>query len=644
MKSTKGIGKKILSFVSAVAISVSLLSGMSGETMMTVQAATKTVTAAEITEDMGLGWNLGNSLDATGRGSSNTITDFETYWGNPVVTQSLIDTVKAKGFQTVRIPVSWYEHISYNNGNYTIDQKWLARVKEVVDYAYNEDLYVILNIHHEEWINRSDFEYSYSAMSKQLKKVWKQIATYFADYDQRLIFEGMNEPRAKGTSYEWVGNNACYEVVNQLNADFVNTVRSVSSPYQKTRILMIPGYAASSSTDVFSHIEVPDDDYIAVSIHAYSPYDFTMGSGDHWNFSSSYAAALDTMFGDIRTYFINKGIPVVIGEFSASNYNNTSARVDWAKYYLTWTKKLGIPCVLWDNNANTNGSDSSEAHGYLNRSTLKWYSGSEQVVNTMFSVLNDSSVVWGSAALGNQSISHASVDSVASKYVITSSASFISGYCVGSYAISSDQLASDREIAVVYTGTSQPKIALANASWGNWTEVSPYDIDQTKGIAYFSYDDIKKAWGNSTSSIKYIYVCGTGLTMKKVVSIPEATITTGNSGSSSSGSTDETTSGGNSSSEDTSSGSTSGGSSSSENTSSGSTTGGSSSSEDTSGGSTTGDSGSNAGDSTTTNVIPVTLKGCNLDLSKFSGIGSLNLYMWWNSEGATITNVCVVVE
>lgn len=204
-------------------------------------SAEGTMTAKDITQNMTIGWNIGNSLDATGAGLSY----HETSWGNPKITQELINTVKAKGFNTIRIPTTWYPEVTTStdeNGNpvYTIKEEWLARVKEVVDYAYQQDMYVILNIHHEEWINRSDFPTAYDEMSERLKQMWTQIATYFKDYDQHLIFEGMNEPRQIGTSYEWQGNAECYEVVNKLDADFVNTVRSIDSPYQDTRLLMIP--------------------------------------------------------------------------------------------------------------------------------------------------------------------------------------------------------------------------------------------------------------------------------------------------------------------------------------------------------------------------------------------------------------------
>lgn len=549
LKVTK-LGKRLVALAGVAALSLSLLTGITLQKPVEVKAATTVanLSASQITQNMGLGWNLGNSLESIGRGSSSNITDFETYWGNPVVTESLIKAVKAKGFKTIRIPVSWYEHVSYANGNYTIDSKWLARVKQVVDYAYNNDMYVILNVHHENWINRGDFASSYGSMSAELKAIWKQIATYFSNYDQRLIFEGMNEPRAKGTNIEWTGNTNCYQVVNKLDADFVKTVRSVSSPYKNTRLLMIPDYAASCYSSIYSYLQVPDDKYVAVSIHAYSPYDFAMGNGDHMNFNSNYQAALDTIFSDMRSYFINKGIPVVLGEFSASNYNNTSARVSWAKYYMNLAKESGIPCVLWDNNAISNGSDSSEAHGYINRSNLKWYSGSEDVVNALLSVVNNKNIAWGEES-AQAGYNHSSIN-VDGKYVIYSGSAYISGYCSDSFSINTTQLSSGRDIAVAYKGTGLPKLALVNSSWKNWKEASAYDVKN--GIAYFAYDDIKKAWGSGTDSIKYVYVCGTGMTVTKIASLPAATKVTGSGSSTNTGSnTNNNNSGSNNSSSNT---------------------------------------------------------------------------------------------
>lgn len=447
------------------------------------------LSADDIVEEMGVGWNLGNSLDAYGAG--NNVWGHETYWGNPGVTEDLIMTVKNKGFNTIRVPVTWYEHITYNNGVYTIDPAWFSRVKEVVDYAYNNEMYVIINIHHEQWINRSDLANSYDAMSAELKQVWKQIAEYFADYDQRLIFEGMNEPRAEGTSEEWTGCSDCYNVINKLNADFINTVRSVDSEYKTTRLLMVPGYAASSSSDVFSNLDKSlfNDPYVAASVHAYSPYDFTMGKGDHSTFSSAYKDSLNGIFADIRSFFTQEGIPVVIGEFSASNFGNLSARVEWAEYYMTIAKEMGIPCVLWDNNVE--GNNDGEAHGYVNRSDNSWYSASESVVDMLISVRNDNSIIWGSKR----------------SYPLYPHADFSTGTVVTSggdsniFMSSLSDFKSGKEIAVKYQPGIAPLMALMNSSWGGWTVISPYDYSYYASytIAYFRYDDIINGWNSSVN-------------------------------------------------------------------------------------------------------------------------------------------------
>ena len=487
-------------FITASAVALTSVLSPLGADLFSVPAASL-MSAAAITEDMGVGWNLGNSLDSTGTGTYSDITQYEQQWGNPVVTQSLINTVKAKGFNTVRVPVSWYQHIS-NDGKYTIDTKWLARVKEVVDYAYNQDMYVILNIHHEEWINRSDFSSAGSAMETQLRAVWLQIADYFSDYDQKLIFEGMNEPRAVGSSIEWTGDSSCYAVVNQLNEAFVETVRSVESPYKSTRVLMIPGYAASCSDDVYASLSVPkvsgsidadsdgDDDYIAVSIHAYSPYNFAMGEGDHSEFSASYRSELLNIFSNIDSKFLEQGVPVVIGEFSASNFGYDDARVEWAEFYMENATKYGMPCVLWDNNVDTNSG--SESHGYVKRSDNSWYSSGEKVVNTLISVRN--STDWD--IISHPMYIHDDVSNgISISYADDGNIT----------AANIPDFASGTEVAIVYSNSEIPEAALMDANWGGWTVISPYDYDPDIKTAYVSYDQIQESW-SSSNALNYIKI------------------------------------------------------------------------------------------------------------------------------------------
>lgn len=512
----KNAKNRLLSLVMSFAVAGTVTAAIIPDADYDVSAASL-MTADQIMKNMGLGWNLGNSLDANTSGAYfSDITQYETQWGNPVVTQDLIDAVKKKGFNTVRIPVTWYQHITVgadSNGNktYSIDKKWLARVKQVVDYAYNNGMYVIINVHHEPWVNRSDLGTAYSQMSPELKQVWYQIADYFKEYDQHLIFEGMNEPRAVGTDHEFYGNvsQSEFNTINKLNRDFLETVRSVESDYQYSRVLMIPDYAASCDSSWYSQLVIPKakdytayaydknsdgvDDFLAVSIHAYSPYNFTMNPGtSHSSFTNAYKAELTSIFNGIRSTFIANDIPVIIGEFSASNYNNNSARNDWAQAYLTITKQMGVPCVLWDNNADSNG-DSSEAHGYINRSNNTWYSSSVSVVDTMLSVLNDSSIPW-KASSSLPMYAHEQMSSS-----VSTSDGDVSSLC-------SSVLQKGRELAVKYDSV-EPRIAIGSGdTWAGWTLVAPSDMDPIKKIAYFSYETIMESWDPSIGTINHIKV------------------------------------------------------------------------------------------------------------------------------------------
>ena len=476
--------------------------------------AADVMTAFEITEDMKIGWNYGNSLDATG-GSG---LDSETSWGNPKATQEMMDAVKAKGFNTVRLPTTWYNHL---DGNNNIDPAWMARVHEVVDYAYKNDMYVILNLHHEDWINRADIGTAYDEMSPKLKAIWKQIAEEFKDYDQHLIFEGMNEPRAVGTDHEWWGPKQDeVDTINKLNQDFVDTVRSVESPYKDTRLLMCPPYCASSDSSMMSTLVVPDDDYVAVSIHAYSPYGFTMDKtvADHSTFSEAYATELETILNGIRKQFIEKDIPVVLGEFSASNFNNTEARCEWAEKYISLMKGYGIPCVLWDNDARGN-TDQSEAHDYLNRKTLEWYEDSGLVVDKMMEVLADDSIKWGSQKYGKQ-YNHEDITKgniILNETVTIDAANTPNGNCTEGLNATWKELEGG-DVAIKFTGDA-PIVAVVDGGWDNWTEIQAYDVDEKNGIAYYSSDTIKAAWSGDVSDIAHLFARTNGKTTIEMISI-----------------------------------------------------------------------------------------------------------------------------
>lgn len=320
------------------------------------------MTSKQIVENIRVGWNLGNSLDSHDTNSSDT----ETGWGNPKTTQQMIDTVKAAGFNAVRIPVTWGEHMSADG---TIDAAWMSRVKEVVDYAYNDGLYVILNVHHDDALWLVPTKDKLESDKATLTAIWKQICATFQDYDHRLIFEGMNEPRVIGSAEEWTGGTQeSYDVINELFQAFVDTVRA-SGGSNTDRTVIVTDYAQSAEKKAIEGMIVPKDDHVIVSLHIYAPWKFC-GPDDtraDWG-SDADKKELDETFQYLDDTFISRGIPVIIDETGCVNKNeNTSARAAWFSYYLSAAKKHGIKCFIWDNNETKNG------FGLLNRKECTWY-------------------------------------------------------------------------------------------------------------------------------------------------------------------------------------------------------------------------------------------------------------------------------
>lgn len=304
------------------------------------------VSAMDIVKEIKIGWNIGNTLDSTRDNIARVepAFKFETAWGNPKVTQELIDTVLDSGFNLIRIPVSWKNHFG-PEPEYEIVESWMERVQEVVDYAYNKGAYVILNLHHEDW-NYPYYDNQEAACEK-MRALWEQIAERFKDYDEHLIFEAQNEPRKIGTPLEWNGGDEeGWAVVNATNAAFVETIRN-SSGKNADRMLMLPGYGANSSVGI-KHIEVPEDNRIIISVHAYEPYDFALNTEgrSEWNEDKT---AIDTLMNNLKELYIDKGIPVIIGEFGAMNKDNEQDRAAWAEYYTSAAAEIGVPCVWWDN-------------------------------------------------------------------------------------------------------------------------------------------------------------------------------------------------------------------------------------------------------------------------------------------------------
>ena len=364
------------------------------------------LSSVQFASAMQSGWNLGNTFDSAEYGNKNNKLkasngkSYETAWGMPETTEKMIYTVAAKGFKTIRIPISWHNHIT-DGDNYTIDPEWLARVKVVVDWARKNKMFVIINIHHDNLTSaQMSTTYGFSVnpdssseqetSKKYIKRIWEQVADYFKDYDNHVIFELLNEPRnmdlANPFNPSSSEESACNGVIKQYEQVALDAVRA-SGGNNANRFVMVPYYAASPWKN--SSWSLPTDsasDKLLISTHAYDPYTFAMydGSTDNTDFSESVEGAeLKNLFDSLDTKWVSQEHGVVMGEGSCSDKGNTSDRLAWFKSYVAKAKAINCPLILWDNMAtiSTGATNASERHGYFNRNNCTWYF--EELVNAM---------------------------------------------------------------------------------------------------------------------------------------------------------------------------------------------------------------------------------------------------------------------
>ena len=372
--------KKLLSTMTAAAIGLSMTTALSLGTSV-ASAADKT--AVELVEDMGLGWNLGNALDSTNTwDSSLTPSKIESAWGNVVTTENMIKEVKKAGFNTVRIPVTWWDMTgksgaaNMNSFDGTVGDAYLARVKEVVDYCIDNDMYAVINTHHDE-----DWEKDTSKIGT-FEKLWTQIATYFEGYDEHLVFEGMNEVNFS-TSDAMTYNQA-----------FVDTVRATGGN-NKDRLLICPADNNNTAKALSSSFSMPKDDsnMLAVSVHYYEPSTFCVAdTTSSWGHRETWGTAADLTkvekdFGELKSKFTDNGYGVVIGEYGVCNadkygVNKTAYNKDEESiktFYQTITstayKMDGICPIAWDD------SDSGTIC-LFSRKNMSWYDESLKSIFT----------------------------------------------------------------------------------------------------------------------------------------------------------------------------------------------------------------------------------------------------------------------
>jgi endoglucanase len=326
----------------------------------------RVITAKAFVKDMKLGFNIGNSLDSWGG---------ETAWGNVAISQDLIKALKNYGYKTIRLPITWADNIG-PAPDYAINATWLDRVETIVNWCFDEKLYVIINIHHDghgsskSWIQNAQKNYpdngaNVTAVANQLAAVWRQIAARFYYYSDYLVFEAMNEVGFDNIWNRYQSGQAeqkaeAYRILNLLNQTFVNTVRG-SGYNNKFRFLLIPGYWTDIDNTCDAAFIMPTDnieDRLILSVHYYTPWNF---AGDikqaTWG-TTSDINTLNNLFNKLKTNFIDKGVPVILGEYNVINKKGTTvkAKEERVKWLTAVTRKcieLGICPVLWDNGGRT---------------------------------------------------------------------------------------------------------------------------------------------------------------------------------------------------------------------------------------------------------------------------------------------------
>lgn len=332
----------------------------------------RNITSQQLVEDMTFGWNLGNTLDVCqadrdGDGKINEHVEAgekvdETLWGNPKATKELFTSLKKNGVNAVRIPVTWRDHMD-SNGN--IDREWMDRVQQVVDYAYSQGMYVIINVHHDgggdpkfgAWIIEES-QKDYNTFLKKYKNVWKQIAERFKNYSDYLIFESMNEV---GFDTLYNKNKAdAYNLINKINQDFVDIIRATGGNNAK-RHLLIAGYYTDIERTCDSLYKMPDDKAgrCILSVHYYTPWDFCTCDIKHTWGTNSEVRQMETLIGKMKKNFVDKGIPVIIGEYAASG-SDLSSCIFFIEKLNKLCSDYGIATFIWDSGSQ------------VNRKTYKW--------------------------------------------------------------------------------------------------------------------------------------------------------------------------------------------------------------------------------------------------------------------------------
>ncbi|MEU5153765.1 cellulase family glycosylhydrolase [Glycomyces sp. NPDC021274] len=312
-------------------------------------------TAMETVAAMEPGWNLGNTLDSVGAD--------ETAWGNPRVTQALVDNIAAQGYNSIRIPITWDNHQS-KTAPYAVEDAYLDRVEEVVGYALNADLHVLINIHHDSWIWMADMNTNRTVVEARYEAIWTELATRFRDAPPEVLFESVNEPQ-----FNNVDDATAEALLDDLNVQFHEIVRG-SGGGNATRVLVLPTLHTSADQDHLDALSTTiaslDDENIAATVHFYGFWPFSVNIAGYTKFNAEVQADIEGYFNRAYNEFVANDIPVIVGEWGLLGFDAHTGTVEqgeklkFFEYVGYYAKQKGLTLQLWDNGQ------------HFNRATYQW--------------------------------------------------------------------------------------------------------------------------------------------------------------------------------------------------------------------------------------------------------------------------------
>ena len=312
------------------------------------------ISSFDLVAEMGVGWNLGNSFDVESKD--------KTYWGNPITSKAMIDEVKAMGFSTLRIPITWGPN-QVEISPYTIDPDYLTEIKRVVDFGFQNKMHVIIDVHHDNsWIKPMASETQKS--TDRLSSLWTQVANFFQDYNDSLIFEILNEPRIEGITEEWSGGNSEGRgYINDFHKAAVDAIRATGENNEK-RHIMITTWAASTVPIAMEELTIPnDDEKIIISLHSYFPWQFAGEAAVTWGSESDKSALIAELDKIKQNWIIERDRPVILGEWGTIEANPLQSRINYADFYVKEAAARGLLTIVWDDGGNFR---------LLNRNDLSW--------------------------------------------------------------------------------------------------------------------------------------------------------------------------------------------------------------------------------------------------------------------------------